>query len=129
MVNWFFTNTPLLYLTKSLWRDEAFSVLIAEFGITDIVRLTAADYTPPLYYFLLHYWMMIAGNGEIAVRVLSFLFFIALLVIIYVFARDVLKLRRNERIAVTVLMAVNPMLLYYAFEARAYMFAAARVIF
>jgi len=123
MVNWLVTHTPLFYLTQSLWRDEAFSVLIAEYGITDIVRLTAADYSPPLYYFLLHYWMMIAGNGEIAVRVLSFLFFIALLVIIYVFARDVLKLRRNDRIAVTVLMAVNPMLLYYAFEARAYMLA------
>lgn len=36
------SNTPLLYLTQSLWRDEAFSVLIANPGGWETVRITAA---------------------------------------------------------------------------------------
>lgn len=123
LLDFFTTHSPFFYLTQSLWRDEVFSVLIAEYGIIDIVRLTAADYTPPLYYVVLHYWMILLGNGEIAIRILSSIFFIALLVVICFFARDVLKLRWTDRIAATSLIAVNPMLLYYAFEARAYMLA------
>lgn len=37
--------------------DDAFSVFLAEQDLAGIVKGTAADTMPPLYYFLLHYWM------------------------------------------------------------------------
>lgn len=112
------THTPLLYLTQSLWRDEAFSVLVARPGGIETIRITAADFTPPLYYLLLHYWMNIFGEGEIAIRMLSFLFFLAFLVVFYKFSKTIFK---NSWAKISLLLAsTNPMLVYYAFEARTY---------
>ena len=116
----FLTNhTPLLYLTQSLWRDEAFSVWIARDSLSELIRRTSGDFNPPLYYVLLHYWMRIFGKSEIALRGLSILFFILFLFVTYKFAR---KLFTTHAAAwtTTLFMLVNPMLLYFAFELRMY---------
>ena len=42
-MNWLLTHTPLLYFTQSLWRDEAFSALVAERPITWIIQSAAFD--------------------------------------------------------------------------------------
>lgn len=112
------THTPLGYFTQSLWRDEAFSVLVAEPGGLETIAITATDYNPPLYYLILNIWMRIFGNSEIAIRSLSLLFFLGLLIVIYNFAKKLL----NDRWAnvTTLLAATSPMLLYYGMEARMY---------
>jgi len=117
-LEYLYTHTPLLYFTQSLWRDEAFSVLIAEPGGWETIKMTAVDYNPPLYYLILHFWMKIFGQSEISLRSLSFIFFIALLFVVYQFSRKVFK--GKWPYIVTALAAVNPMLVYYGFEARMY---------
>ncbi|MBI2029763.1 glycosyltransferase family 39 protein [Candidatus Gottesmanbacteria bacterium] len=113
-----FDNTPLLYLTQSLWRDEAFSVLVASPGGFETIRITSSDYSPPLYYLFLHYWMLVFGKAEITIRVLSLIFFIGFLYIFYQFAKAIFK---DKWAKVSLLLAAfNPMLVYYAFEARGY---------
>lgn len=113
-----FNNTPLLYLTQSLWRDEAFSVLVASPGGLETIRITSADYSPPLYYLFLHYWILVFGKAEITIRALSLIFFIGFLYIFYQFAKAVFK---DSWAKVSLLLvALNPMLVYYAFEARGY---------
>ncbi|MCS7001252.1 MAG: hypothetical protein NZ518_00235, partial [Dehalococcoidia bacterium] len=42
---------------QSLWYDEGFSVFLARHAVADIIRLTAGDIHPPLYYVLLHGWI------------------------------------------------------------------------
>lgn len=118
-INFLNNHTPLLYLNQSLWRDEAFSVLLSEGPITQVIKLTAGDFNPPLYYLLLHFWMKIFGNGEMAIRLLSYLFHLSLVYLSYKFAQ---KLRLSKFITTFLLLAIflNPMLIYFAFEARMY---------
>ena len=59
---------------ESIWLDEAFSVSISGLSVPQIVQAAAPDVHPPLYYFLLHYWMMVFGTSESAVRLLSVFF-------------------------------------------------------
>lgn len=113
---------PIVYLTESLWRDEAFTVLLARHSLAEIISLTSLDFNPPFYYLLLHGWMRLFGPSEIAIRSLSLLFFIFLLLINYRFCLEFVTKKWAK--AISLLMLINPMLFYYAFEARMYsMFA------
>lgn len=111
-------STPFVYFTQSLWRDEAFSYVLSKHSIFEIVRLTSQDFNPPLYYLLLHFWMDIFGNSEVAMRSLSFIFYILTVFTIYKFAGRVFN---NKVALISILIALfNPMLLYFSFEARMY---------
>jgi len=81
MLNFLTHYTPLFYLVQSLWRDEAFSILLSE---RSPLWFITKVFDPPLYYILLHYWMKIFGESEIATRSLSILgFALATVVVIY----------------------------------------------
>ena len=116
----FFTLTPLKFYVQSFWRDEAFSYLLAKQSIFQILSLTAKDFNPPLYYLLLHVWMNVFGSSEIAIRTLSFFFFLGLLYIVGVFLMEVLELSLGETLPYLLLFVLNPLLHYYAFETRMY---------
>ncbi len=58
---------------NALSLDEATSVLIASHSGLGIVRDLSRDGNAPLYYFLLHGWMTMFGDGEDSVRALSLL--------------------------------------------------------
>lgn len=118
LISFLFTHTPLLYLTQSLWRDEAFSVLIAEPGGFESIKITAADFNPPLYYLLLNFWIKIFGKSEISIRMLSFVFFLCFLYVFYKFALFVFN--KKLAIVLTTTAALCPILIYYGFEARMY---------
>lgn len=124
MLTWLFTKTPLLFLTQSFWRDEAFSYFMAKKNIFEIIFLTAKDFNPPLYYFILHFWIKIFGGSEIALRSLSLIFFWANIYVVFLFLVNVFKMKQRKALLYLVLFIANPLLLYYAFEARMYsMFA------
>src|SRR3546814_973286 len=57
--------------TSPLWLDEALSVNIASLPLGDIGDALRQDGHPPLYYWLLHGWMSVFGDGDVAVRSLS----------------------------------------------------------
>lgn len=48
--------------TRSIQYDDAFSFFLARQDLTAIIHGTAADTMPPLYYFLLHFWMRISES-------------------------------------------------------------------
>ncbi len=123
MFNFLLNHTPILYLTQSLWRDEAFSVYLSEPSFTEIIRRTSGDFNPPLYYFLLHIWIGLFGNSVIALRSLSIIAFILLVITVHIFAE---KLFKNQKVVwfATACTLFNPMLLYFAFEVRMYSFFA-----
>jgi len=109
-------HSPLLYFTQSLWRDEAFSILFSERSISSFLHVT---FEPPLFYFLLHFWMKLFGNSEIAARSLSLFAFTCTTAIVIYWAE---KLFRKHWLSwyLPLFFFLNPTLLYYAFEIRAY---------
>jgi len=111
------THTPLLYLTQSFWRDEAFSVLASERSLGFIV--TKLGFEPPVYYTLLHYWIRIFGESDIVIRCLSILGYLFATIIIIEWASTMYK-KHWLAVYTPLLFFLNPMLLYYAFEVRTY---------
>ncbi len=74
--------------TRSLWVDEAMSVVFAARPLPELFQLLVTDdIHPPLYPLLLHFWMAVAGNGEFAVRLPSVLFGVMLVPLIYLSGR------------------------------------------
>ncbi len=59
------------FAPTQLWLDEALSVNIARLPVSQIPRALAHDGAPPLYYLVLHVWMLAFGQSDIAVRTLS----------------------------------------------------------
>lgn len=110
-------NSPLLYFTQSLWRDEVFSILVSEHPISWII--TKLSLEPPVYYFLLHFWMKIFGNGEITVRSLS-LICVMLSTILIIYWSEKLFKNKTLQIVMPLSFFLNPMIIYYAFEVRTY---------
>src|SRR5918994_646406 len=57
--------------TSALWLDEALSVNIARLPVGDLLDALRHDGHPPLYYLILHGWMKVVGEGDVAVVALS----------------------------------------------------------
>lgn len=120
LLKFIFFSTPFKYYVQSFWRDEAFSYLLAKQNMINILLLTAKDFNPPLYYLLLHWWMIFFGSSEMAIRTLSFVFFLVTLYIIGLFFIEIFKISIKKTFIYLLLFVLNPVLHYYAFEARMY---------
>lgn len=77
-----------------------------------------SESAPPLYYALAWLWTQVAGTGEWGLRSLSAVAGVATIPIAFLIGREL----RGERagLLAAALVAVNPMLLWYSQEARAY---------
>lgn len=120
MLDWIFTKTPLLFLVQSVWRDEAFSYLLAKKPLWEIAAITAKDFNPPLYYVLLHMYMWIFGGSEIMLRAFSLIFFNITIYAAYLIIEQILGDKKTSKWIYLGLFAFNPFLFYYGVEARMY---------
>lgn len=105
---------------QSLWFDEAFTpvyVFHSSLGAT-LHALTQTENTPPLWYVLDWTVTRVLGNGAVSLRLLSALAGIATVPVAWAIARR-LGGRRAALVA-AVLVAVNPLFVWYSQEARAY---------
>lgn len=104
--------------TSPLWLDEALSANIAGLPLGDIGDALRRDGHPPLYYVLLHAWMPVVGEGDVAVRALSGLWGLALLPLLWIAGRRL----GGARVAWATLLvaALSPYLLRYSTETRMY---------
>ena len=75
---------------QSLWNDEGTSVALAQRSLSTIAEQAAQDIHPPLYYFLLHGWIKLAGTSEAAVRSLSALLGVLVVLGTWALARTIL---------------------------------------
>lgn len=106
------------YTRSALWLDEALSVNIAAVPMGDIPAALRHDGHPPLYYFLLHIWMSIFGEGDNVVRALSGFISLATLPVVFF----ITKAKRGLATATlaTMALALLPYMLRYSTEARMY---------
>lgn len=104
---------------QSFWVDEGATVhlLRTDFGGM-LDGLTITEKTPPLYYLLAWLWTRPFGTGEVGLRSLSALIGVLTIPAVYALARQL----ASERAALiaAALAAVNPLLVWYSQEARAY---------
>lgn len=102
---------------RSIQYDDAFTILLAQQNLGNIIGGTAADTMPPLFYFLLHFWMQIA-TGIAWYRLLSVILNLVSLYLVY----RIVYLSAGETAAIVsaFLMAISPLQLFHAQDIRMY---------
>ena len=102
---------------ESLWLDEATSLMLAQMDLGDLIRWTAGDIHPPLYYALLHYWIAL-GQSEEVLRGLSVLAGVLTVGVSYALGHTLFD--RQTGLWAALLLAVNPFHVWYSQETRMY---------
>jgi 4-amino-4-deoxy-L-arabinose transferase-like glycosyltransferase len=103
---------------ESFYFDEAYSVWAARHSVIWLVSLSTQRIFPPLYYLLLHFWLVL-GESEFAVRLLSVVLGLGSIVAIYTLAKQLFDTRVGLLSAF--LLAISPLHLWFSQEARMYM--------
>lgn len=101
-----------------LWRDEAFTAILATKSVTEIIRTLTCDTTPPLLEIILHFYLKIFPTSELTLRLPSLLFSLGGQIYMYLLTRKIFK--RVNVLLILTLMSVNMVSIFYAREARAY---------
>ncbi|MCD4812993.1 glycosyltransferase family 39 protein [bacterium] len=73
---------------RSIWLDEAYSLVLASADWQGIFRGAATDIHPPFFYVLLGGWIRIFGTTEFALRTFSAFFGAALVPLVFILTRD-----------------------------------------
>jgi 4-amino-4-deoxy-L-arabinose transferase-like glycosyltransferase len=104
---------------QSYWLDEVFTVSLVNEDLVGMLKgVRETESTPHLYYTLAWLWEKVAGDGEGALRSLSALFGVATVPVAYLAGRELF--RPAVALTAAALVAVNPWLVWYSQEARAY---------
>jgi mannosyltransferase len=103
----------------SIWYDEMFSIVVAKNSLSGVVTAAAtSDVHPPLYYFLLHYWILAFGESDVVIRLLSAIFGIFAIPMVYLVGRTIFS--EEIGLVAAFVTAVSPLNVYYSQEARMY---------
>ncbi|TLN08168.1 hypothetical protein FDZ74_12360, partial [bacterium] len=97
--------------------DDAFSYFLAVRSLPEIVQGTAADTMPPLYYFLLHFWLSISRELWF-LRLLSVLLTLVSGGLLYALVSELAGVKAGLWAAL--FAAVSPMQIYHAQDLRMY---------
>lgn len=107
--------------TMSLRADEASNYLFASQDLNAIIKqLVTDDPHPPLYFFLLHYWVALAGDSELAIRFPGVFAGTLIVALSALLGKILLPRRPPVAIAVAALAAINPSLIWDAQDAHLY---------
>ncbi len=110
--------------TVPYWWDELLAVWMGQAPIPVMVaslftpQAPASDFTPPLFYMLLHGWMGLAGSSESATRLLIGIFSTLSIPALYCVGRALFSPRTG--LIAALLLAVSPSSLFYAQQVRCY---------
>lgn len=104
--------------TQSIRLDEAQSIWVSTKPVLSILDFSARDVHVPLYFLLLHFWILFFGPDIIAARSLSLVFFLLTVPLLYYLTRTLVN-KQTALLTVT-LFALSPFILWYSSEARMY---------
>ena len=118
----------LISLNQSFWLDEAVQVWASrDFGIKDLLfEYMKGDFNPPLFHFLLHFWIKIFGDSEVSVRMPSVILGVGSIWLVYKTAVLLFHLggvhANTSKVfwLSALLLATSPLHIYYSQEARMY---------
>lgn len=105
---------------QSYWFDESVTVsIVRHSSLSGVLSgVSGSESTPPLYYLLAWIWSKLAGTSPVALRSLSAVAGVAVVPVGWAVARRLVGVR--AAFIAAALIAVNPMLVWYSQEARAY---------
>ncbi len=106
--------------TRGIQYDDAFSILLAARPVLDILKGTAADTMPPLYYLLLHVWQFL-GSSIAFQRLPGILFSLGIVVLAYLLVNRLAG--RTAAIWTGAIVTVSPLQFYHAQDVRMYALA------
>jgi hypothetical protein len=103
------------------WGDEVFTLRAASLPLRSIANAVARDIHPPLYYYLVHWWigLPLPGGAIVRVRALSVVWMLLSTVVVsrlWVLSRE----RRTTALWFLALWTLSPCLLLYGRMARSY---------
>ncbi len=125
-------GSVLRFVTGShIWLDEALTVEISGRHLPQLFGALRHDGSPPLYYLLLHFWMELFGNSDVAVRALSGVLSVATIPLAFFAGRRVARVAESfghiephavdrTGTAVLLLFATSPYAIRYGTETRMY---------
>lgn len=109
----------LIGINQSLWLDEAISTNVANLPINQIVNnFSVNDFHPPLYYWFLNIWTKIFGSNVGVMRLSSVIFSVITIWLVFLIGKEISNKKYGFWAAM--LVAVNPLLIYYSQELRMY---------
>jgi 4-amino-4-deoxy-L-arabinose transferase-like glycosyltransferase len=103
--------------SRGLQYDDAFSIFLSQQGLGQIISGTSADTMPPLYYFLLHFWMVF-GQSVWWLRLLSLLLGLCAVFLTYLWGKDLFG--EKAGLWAAFLAAISPLQIYHAQDLRMY---------
>jgi mannosyltransferase len=105
---------------QSLWYDEGVSVYLARMSLPQLTAWTADDIQPPLYYYLLHFWLLLFGqsSNEFVARFPSLFFGVLTVPLMYRMGRHLFGAMAG--LLAAFLAAISPLYLWYSQETRMY---------
>lgn len=111
----------LISLNQSLWLDEATTALVSQMSVVDFFsRFMPADFHPPLYYLVMHFWVSLFGVGEISLRIPSIIFGILTVYFVFLIAKNI---KLKWPLVPAFFLATSGLHVYYSQEARMYAMA------
>lgn len=103
---------------KDVWVDEANGVVMSQGSLGDLFTRLRLDSSPPLYYIILHAWMSVFGQSEIALRSLSVLAGLGMVACTFVVGRRLFSLETGALAGL--LTAILPIHVFYSQTTRMY---------
>ena len=103
---------------QSLWYDEGISAHQLTRSFPEILRASALDTHPPLYYWTLKAWGELFGSSELALRSLSAVWGVLAVIITFAIGRKLFGPLAGAIAAL--LLAASPLAVYYSEEVRMY---------
>ncbi len=107
----------LMNINQSFWLDEAAQVIESARALSQQLNIVS-DFHPPLYHLLLHFWMRV-GNSEIWIRMLSVIFGVCSIIVLYKIGISVGK--KSQALLAGLFLSLSPYHIWYSQEARPYM--------
>ena len=84
LILWLALGLRLLRLGEAnLWWDEALAVWATRKSLLGVTLWTAGDVHPPLYFWLLWFWVRLVGEGPFALRTFSALLGVLAVAVVY----------------------------------------------
>ncbi len=107
----------LAIATRSIQYDDAFSIFLSGRSIPEIMQGTAADTMPPLYYLLLHFWLLVSHHLW-WLRLVSLLLSLGIVLVLYLLVRQLFD--KKAGLWAAFFAAISPLQYYHAQDIRMY---------
>jgi uncharacterized membrane protein len=118
------TFIRLININQSYWLDEAIGVMAAKnYSVMEIInRFSPGNFHPPLHFIVLKGWGNVFGFSEISTRSLSLIWALLTIFIVYQVCLFIKPKRVDFAWFSSLLLAVNPLHVYYSQDAWVYSF-------